>query len=155
MRVLVQGTMVRTKPQNSLSCRMAFNSLTVLPLMDLYFPTLIPLKFRPQREYQSVNYSQSKPAPMSSITSTRTSSVLGSQRTQPRFQADLKPFNKRSAKSDHAHATPAKVRKLSQSETAPQRLSVDTRAKFLASSLKRQHENRFAGSKSLPPVSTV
>lgn len=93
--------------------------------------------------------------PMSSITSTCTSSVLGSQRTQSRFQAGLKPFNKRSAKSDHAHATPAKVRKLSQLETAPQRLSVDTRAKVLVSSLKRRHGNRFADSKSLPPVSTV
>ena len=92
---------------------------------------------------------------MSSITGTCTSSVLGSQGTQPRFQAGLKPFNKRPAKSDHAHATPAKVRKLSRSEIAPQRLSVDTGAKVLASSLKRRHENRFAGSKFLPFVSKL
>ena len=50
--------------------------------------------------------------------------------------------------SDHVQATPAKVRKLSQWDTAPARLSVNTPAKALASALKRRHESLPLTSKS-------
>lgn len=92
---------------------------------------------------------------MSTRTSTRTSTVKSTQRTLQRSQQGPKPFNKRPAKSDYVQATPAKVRKLSRSDTAPRRVSVDTPAKILASALKRRQQSLALGSESFPCGSTI
>ena len=92
----------------------------------------------------------SESANMMTRASTRTSTVLDSQRTQPRSQEGPKPFNKRSAKSNHGQATPAKVRKLSHSEAAARKVDIDHSTKALASALKRQQGSLSSESKFCP-----
>lgn len=82
------------------------------------------------------------------MSTSRTSTTLTSQRTQQKSQEHPRPFNKRPAKGYNVQATPAKVRKLSHSDTATQTVSVEIPAKTLASALKRRQESIALGSKS-------
>ncbi|CAF9919077.1 hypothetical protein IMSHALPRED_004516 [Imshaugia aleurites] len=87
---------------------------------------------------------------MATRTSTRTSTVLNSQRTREKSQERPRPFNKRPARSDHAQARPAKARKISRSGTPTRNISVEIPARTLASTLKQRQKS--VSSSKAPPV---
>ena len=152
-RMRLQGTILRRKPKHLLSCRMAFIDRIVLH--HIWYTLLLEVFSCTPSVWTSVHHSYSQAATMSTRTSTRTSTVKSTQRALQKSQQSPKPFNKRPAKSDHAQATPTKVRKLSRSDTAPRRVSVDTSAKILASALKRRQQSLALGSESSPCGSTI
>ena len=148
-RMRTQGKTLRTK---LIRFQAECLSLAAVILHLIEYTLLLSFSSRTFTPRVVICHLHPKSTAMSTRTSTRTATVLNSQKTQRESREKPKPFNKRPAKSHHGQATPAKVRKLSHPDKAARRVSVNLPAKALASALKRREESIALGGKSSHPM---